>query len=69
MTDDERTQILEYRAQNMGYGKISKLMDIPESTIKSFCKREKQGREHFTCLQCGKKLVHTKGKKKREVLF
>ncbi len=66
MTDEERTMVTEYRAQNLGYKKIAQLTGISLSTIKSFCKRKERKKESSTCQQCGKVFIQAKGKKKKK---
>ena len=39
MTDEQRSVIVEYRKEGLGYKKISRLTGICESTIKTFCHR------------------------------
>lgn len=39
MTDNQKKQIMKLRAAGTGYGTISKELDIPVNTVKSFCRR------------------------------
>jgi len=41
MTDKCRREIVKLREAGMGYGRISRLLDIPLSTVKSYCIRKK----------------------------
>lgn len=40
MTEEQKERVRRFRAHGYGYGKISKLTNISENTIKSFCRRE-----------------------------
>ena len=61
MTDEQRQKITNLRSAGNGYKKISKLLDLSENTVKSFCQRRKLGgavvkssAEVAVCKCCGK---------------
>ena len=65
----DKERISAYRRQGYGYKKIAKLLDFPESTVKTFCRRNgltgiPEQYEHI-CDYCGAKLVMTPGKKQK----
>ncbi len=77
MNDMQKSQIINMRAEGIGYVKIAKRMGLSENTVKSFCRRNNLTKseathplptlnnvsaEHF-CLQCGK-LVEQNDKRK-----
>lgn len=43
MTDEQRNQIREYRANGMGYSKIAQALGLSENTVQSFCGRKGLG--------------------------
>ena len=57
MTDEQRSVIVEYRKEGLGYKKISRLTGICESTIKTFCHRN-------GC--CGKPIIQYPGRKEKK---
>ncbi|MBO6204268.1 MAG: RNA polymerase subunit sigma-70 [Selenomonas sp.] len=68
MTDMEKREIAQLRGLGMGYGKISRQLDIPLSTVKSYCLRNNvvSGARKSVCMACGRPLGQgdaRKGKK------
>ena len=68
MTEAQRSSIVKYRKEGLGYKKISKLTGICESTIKTFCHRNGLTGETATmkkasrptekaCQCCGKPII------------
>jgi len=39
MTDKDKREITQMRRGGMGYGRIARLLGIPLSTVKSYCRR------------------------------
>jgi len=39
MTDKDRKVIVQLRENGLGYGRIARLLGIPLSTVKSYCRR------------------------------
>ena len=58
MTDMEKREIAQLRGMGMGYGKISHQLDIPLSTVKSYCLRNNvvSGARKSVCMACGRPL-------------
>lgn len=66
MTDKERIEIRKLRAQGIMPTEISKITGIKLETIKSYFKRHKNMMpKSIKCLNCGKTLTTTKGKKNK----
>lgn len=63
MTNQEKNQIKQFRAQGLGYGKIAEILNLSKSTVSSFCKS--MDREDTFCLQCSSKLKQTKGHRQK----
>lgn len=74
MTNQQREAIKQLRLEGHGYKKISNLLTLPLSTVKSFCRRndltgevsnETKACKDDYCRCCGEKLIHTTGAKKK----
>lgn len=73
MTDKEKQQIKALRESGESYAQISKMMDLPINSIKTYCRRnnltsidvEKEDKTS-TCLECGKPIEQTPGRKKKK---
>lgn len=70
MNDQQRTAIRKLRHGGLGYKAISAQLDLPLSTVKSFCRRNdlagdftagSNGQTALFCKECGKKLKQTQG--------
>ena len=59
----DKLEITRMKEFGMSYGEISKATGICTSTIKSICRRAAEGQ--CKCMECGKKLNFTNGKKKK----
>ncbi|NCD07643.1 MAG: helix-turn-helix domain-containing protein [Spirochaetia bacterium] len=76
MKSTEKENITKLRNEGYGYTAIANELNISINTIKSFCKannlggvkakRNKQKKNISFCLNCGKELEHTPGKKKKK---
>lgn len=67
MTDKERIEIRKLRTQGIMPTEISKITGIKLETIKSYFKRHKNMMpKSIKCLNCGKTLTTTKGKKNKK---
>lgn len=68
MTKEKIQRAEELHAQNLGYGEIAKLLNLPKETVKSALKR-KQSKVIFLknhCLICGKEFeIKTQGQKRK----
>ena len=64
MTDMEKREIAQLRGLGVSYGKISRQLDIPLSTVKSYCLRNNvaSGDERRVCMQCGRPVVQENGR-------
>lgn len=66
MTDSERMQIVELQAAGLGYRRIANILGLPMNSVKTFCRRNPEGkREKKKCLHCGKTLEQTPKKKEK----
>lgn len=73
MTDEERKRIALLRDAGNGYKKIAQAMNLSESTVKSFCKRNKMGGRAVPapgskpqCHYCGRSIVQKPGRKQKK---
>ena len=70
MTLKEKNQIYKLREKGLSYSKIAKQTGFSESTIKSFFRRENLRNDdkeiNKKCKYCGKKLVQTKGHRRKK---
>ena len=63
MTVEEKNRIIELRNKGMGYGEISKILNISKSTISTFC--NSKSFVNGVCPMCGNELIHVPGKKRK----
>ncbi len=74
MTDEQRNQIREYRANGMGYSKIAQALGLSVNTVKSFCRRKGLGgvvaftsnvtlTDTKVCECCGAEVIQNPGRK------
>lgn len=67
MTDNEKTKIIELRKKGYGYGQISIELNIPRSSVSTFCKRHGIDADiidrFVLCKNCNK-LIMLENKKK-----
>ena len=68
MTDRERREIVKLRGAGRGYGSISRLLDIPLSTVKSYCIRNnvESGGRGCVCIECGRPFGQVSGRKEKK---
>ena len=73
MTDKEKQQIKALRESGESYAQISKMMDLPINSIKTYCRRNnltsidvEREDKTSTCLECGKPIEQTPGRKKKK---
>lgn len=72
MTDEEKSQVLAYREQGLGYKKIASIIGVTENTIKGFCRRQMSVEEkvviapRFICHLCGKPVEQNPGRKEKK---
>lgn len=70
MTEEEKKRILKLHKDGWGYKRIAEEMGISVNTVKSFCRRAQQiqldNANAGVCRYCGKPLVYTPGKKKKQ---
>ena len=76
MTDEQRLQIRNLRAEGYSYGRVSQMLGLSENTIKTFCRRNGLGgvvdapaptnaEGHF-CLCCGVPVQQMSGRKEKK---
>lgn len=74
MTDAQKIQISNLRAEGFGYKRIAEQMGISENTIKTYCRRnglggkaatEEQADKHV-CLYCGVEVKQNPGRKEKK---
>lgn len=74
MTDAQKIQISNLRAEGFGYKRIAEQMGISENTIKTYCRRnglggkaatEEQADKHV-CLYCGVEVEQNPGRKEKK---
>ena len=71
MTDQRKERIIFLRNQGKGYGSIASELGIPESTVKSFCRRNDSSasiapaQSGDACGHCGLPFTHTPGARKK----
>ena len=72
MTEQQKMKITSLREAGLGYKKISKLMVLPESTVKSYCRRNgltgkrDVGMQIGICFCCGKPVQQNPGRKEKK---
>ena len=64
MTNHDKDQIRKLRLEGSGYGKIAQILNLPKSTVSSFCKT--MTNQSLLCLHCNKKLKQTKGHRQKK---
>ena len=69
MTDIDKETVAELRASGLGYGSIAERMSLSINTVKSYCIRNKivVRRSQIGCLECGKPIVQSYGRKVKNV--
>ena len=73
MTDEQRQQVTNLRSTSYGYKKISQLLNLSESTVKSFCKRhnivrvETESNLNITLCKCCGVAIRQKPKRKTKI--
>ena len=74
MNNNQKSQVMALRQQGLGYLKISKLLNLPLTTIKSYCKRnsiDKDSQQTVSCSDvsyckyCAKELTQTPHHRKK----
>ena len=65
MTLEEKNKIIELRNMGVGYGEISRILNIGKSTISTFLNRM-NNENPVVCKNCGKTLKMVKGKKEKK---
>ena len=66
MTEKQRNQALALASEGNGYRKISTVLGIPPSTVKSFLKRHSANGGSIMCLNCGKEIVRVPKRKPKK---
>ena len=83
MTEEQKIKIRRMRLDGNGYKHIASTLVLPLSTVKSYCKRnglvgvgpvvamnnDVSVQLGLICRNCGKRLKHTAGKKKKSFLL
>lgn len=72
MTDKEKRLIEDYRNSGLSYSQISKAMNLPINSVKTYCRRHRLGTTFYNnndvqsfCEQCGSKMTQVVGRKKK----
>ena len=71
MTTEQKRQISSYRAQGKKYAEIARIMDMPVTTVKSYCHKYLTEDKKRTipaepvCPQCGKPIQKSKYRPRR----
>ena len=65
MTENQQEEIKALRQAGLGYKKIAAALSLSESTIKSYCIRNKlkAGSDQTVCLECGQPITQPTGQK------
>lgn len=65
MTEVQKRQLVDMRAKGYSYADISKTIGISDSTVRSFCRRNKADATSSMCKHCGKPFKVIPGRKPR----
>ncbi len=72
MTDKEKQLISDYRNRGLSYSQISKAMNLPINSVKTYCRRHLLGLSPYNksevqtfCAQCGSAITQIAGRKKK----
>lgn len=70
MTEAQRDQIKNLARDGWGYKKMAAYLELPESTVKSYCRRHgivRKASEYNggICRECGTRLYNTRGHRQR----
>lgn len=73
MTDLQKHQITEMRENGIGYGQIAITLQVPESAVKSYCRRHVNAAPNQNkpiqavnrCKYCGEELINTPGHRQK----
>ena len=65
MTKDEKLKIADMRRNGVGYAKIAQTLQLPVSTVKSYCLRNNLTAQN-TCLQCGAEISPADGRRMKK---
>jgi len=65
MTNEEKSRIIDLRAQGMGYRRICTELNLPENSVKSFMKRCDEKNVTGVCKECGMPVQSVPHKKKK----
>ena len=77
MTDSQREQIRRLREEGHSYTKVARLLNIPENTVKTYCKRnglngyaqkkeKSEGAKRGFCKCCGAPVMQNPGRKEKK---
>ncbi len=72
MTNEQKERITAMRQDGIGYKRIAKAIELPLSTVQSFCRRanvtasETAVYDEYHCRQCGKVLIQANNAKRRK---
>ena len=58
MDSSQKAKIILFREQGKGYRTISKILDIPLSTVKSFCRRSRLKKEKYLSVMYTAEITH-----------
>ena len=78
MTDLQKAEIKKLRTKGLSYGKIASALNLPQNTVKSYCRRNpvsgitndvsrvNQSTQKDSCLNCGTAIHQIQGRKKKK---
>ena len=77
MTNSQREQIRRLREEGHSYTKVARLLNIPENTVKTYCKRnglngyaqkkeKSEGAKRGFCKCCGSPVMQNPGRKEKK---
>ena len=67
MTPSQKEAIMRLRRTGIGYAAIAEKLGLSKNTVKTFCRRnDLTGTGGKTCLQCGKPVDQTPGRKTKK---
>ena len=61
MTDQQKKELIDLRANGYGYKKIARLLGVSESTVSAYCQRNNLSLN--SCKNCGNVIQKSKGTK------
>lgn len=63
---EKEEKVRELQKQGVGYKKIALLLDLPENSVKSYCRRHPVDTNEKVCPQCGATIKNTPHKREKK---